>query len=118
LRRLGEHQPSFSIFQHMKISTMRSGRINNVPTSQDAPAHVYHTKQKHPAGKGSLVASVTLPKTMHVDRFPVGYVVSVTPSGPAIVSVSNQTKYGFDVTLTSPNGGALSEGSFTVLVVG
>jgi hypothetical protein len=98
---------------------MRSGRINHLPTSQDAPAHIYHATHKHAAGTGSVTTSVKLPRTMHVDGFPTEtYVVSVTPSQPAIVSVSNQTKYGFDATLTSPNGGALAEGTIGVLVIG
>jgi hypothetical protein len=98
---------------------MRSGRINTLPTSQDAPAHVYHAKHKHGAGTGSVVTTVKFPKTMHQDGFPTEtYVVSVTPSQPAIVSVSNQTKHGFDVTLTAIDGGALAEGVLGVLVIG
>jgi hypothetical protein len=96
---------------------MRAGTINHLTTNQATQAHVFHTTHKH--GAGSVTTSVKLPKTMHQDGFPTEtYVVSVTPSQPAIVSVGNQTRYGFDVTLTSPNGGALAEGSFTVLVVG
>jgi hypothetical protein len=68
---------------------MRSGRINILPTSQDAPAHVYHAKHKHAAGTGSVTTSIKLPRTMHVDGMPTdAYVVSVTPSQPAITSVS------------------------------
>jgi hypothetical protein len=98
---------------------MRSGRINTLPTSQDAPAQVYHARHKHEAGTGSVVTSVKLPKTTHVDGSRLKPTSSAShQTNRFIVSVSDQTKYGFTVTLTSRNGGALAEGSFTVLVVG
>ena len=98
---------------------MQSHKINHLPTSQGAPAHMFHTSKEHPAGKGNVTVAVKLPKTMHVDGFPVEtYAVAVTPSQPCCASVSNQTRHGFDVTLTCLNGGALAKGSFSVLCVG
>jgi hypothetical protein len=98
---------------------MQSHRINHLPTSQGDPAHMFHTTKEHPAGTGNVVTTVKLPKTIHVDGFPVEtYAVSVTPSQPCAVSVSNQTRYGFDVTLSSLNGGALAAGTIGVLVIG
>jgi hypothetical protein len=61
---------------------------------------------------------VKLPKTMHVDGFPVNYAVSVMPDQPCAVSVTNKTRYGFDVTLTALGGGALAEGSMMLCVIG
>ena len=55
---------------------------------------------------------------MHVDGFPVDYAVSVTPDQPCAVSVTNKSRYSFDVTLTSLNGGALAEGSMMLCVIG
>ena len=98
---------------------MKSGRINTITTSQDAPAYVWHhTKHAHAAGSGTVTTTVKLPKTMHVDGFPVDYTVSVTPDQPCAVGVNNKTRYSFDVTLTSLNGGALAEGSMMLCVLG
>jgi hypothetical protein len=98
---------------------MRSGRINTLQTSQDAPGYIWHhTKHAHAAGSGSVTVTVKLPKTMHVDGFPVAYAVAVTPSHPCAASVRNQMRYGFDVVLSSLDGGALAAGVFSVVVVG
>ena len=98
---------------------MRSGRINTLQTSQDAPGYIWHhTKHAHAAGSGQVTVTVKLPKTMHVDGFPVDYAVTVTPDQPCAVSVTNKTRYSFDVTLTSLNGGALAEGSMMLGVIG
>jgi hypothetical protein len=99
---------------------MLSGRINSLMTSQDAPAYVYHhIRHAHAAGTGSVTTHVKLPTTKsHTNGFPTGYVVCVTPSQPAVASVSNQTPTGFDVTLTSLDGGALAEGSMMLCVIG
>ena len=98
---------------------MQSHRINHLPTTQGESAFLFQSMKEHDVGKGSIVVPVKLPKNMHVDGFPVeSYSVAVTPSQPCCASVSNQTRYGFDVTLTSLNGGSLAKGSFTVLVVG
>jgi hypothetical protein len=42
----------------------------------------------------------------------------VTPDQPCAVSVNNKTRYSFDVTLTSLNGGAMAEGSMMLCVIG
>jgi hypothetical protein len=98
---------------------MHAHKINHLPTSQGDPAHMFHTRKEHPAGTGSVVTTVKLPKTMHVDGMPnEAFSISVTPSVPAIVSISNQTRHSFDVTLTSPNGGAIAAGVLSILVVG
>jgi hypothetical protein len=98
---------------------MKSGRINTLTTSQDAPGYIWHhTKHTHAAGSGQVTVTVKLPKTMHVDGFPVDYTVSVTPDQPCAVSVNNKTRYSFDVTLTSLNGRALAEGSMMLCVIG
>jgi hypothetical protein len=98
---------------------MQSHRINHLPCSQGEPAHMFHTTKEHPAGKGSVVVKVKLPTTMHVDGMPKEtFAISVTPSVPAIVSISNKTRHSFDVTLTEPNGGAIAEGVLSVLVIG
>jgi hypothetical protein len=76
----------------------------------------HHTKHTHPAGSGSV--TVKLPKTMHVDGFPVDYTVSVTPDQPCGVSVTSKSRYSFDVVLSSINGGALVEGSLMLCVIG
>jgi hypothetical protein len=98
---------------------MRSGRIITLPTSQDSPAHVYHAKHKHVAGTGVVTTTVKLPKTIHQDGFPTEiFSVFVTPNQPVIASVSNQTRYDFDVTLTAIDGGAIAEGVLAILAVG
>ena len=98
---------------------MQSHRINHLPTSQGEPAHMYQTTKEHPAGKGSVTVQVKLPKNMHVDGFPTeSYSVSVTPSVPVIVSISNQSRYGFDCTMTSPTGSAIAAGVLSILVIG
>jgi hypothetical protein len=111
--------PFFNI-QHIEGINHAIWKIHRLTTSQDSPAYVWHTaRHAHAAGKGSIVVPVKLPKTMHQDGFPTeSFAISVTPSQPCAVSVSDQTRYGFDVTLTSLNGGALAAGSFSVLVVG
>ena len=94
-------------------------RINHLPTSRGAPAHMLATTKEHPAGTGGVTVAVKLPKTMHVDGFPVeAFAISVTPDQPCAVSVNNRTRHLFDVTLTSLNGGALTAGSLSVLVIG
>jgi hypothetical protein len=75
--------------------------------------------KEHAGGAGSIVVPIKLAKNMDVDGFPTeNYSVAVTPSQPCCASVSNQTRYGFDVTLTSLSGGALAKGSFSVLCAG
>jgi hypothetical protein len=94
---------------------MQAHRINPDYTGRTSD----HTSKTHPPGKGSIVVPVKLPKTIHVDGFPVeSYVVSVTPSQPVIASINNQTRYGFDCTLTSPNGGAIAAGVLSVICIG
>jgi hypothetical protein len=62
---------------------MLSRKINTIPTSQDQPCYVWHhLKHNHAAGNGSITVPVKLPKTVHVDGFPVDYVVAVTASQP------------------------------------
>jgi hypothetical protein len=98
---------------------MKPGKINTLTTSQDAPGYIWHhTKHTHPASNGSVTVSVVLPKTTHVDGFPVDYAVSVTPDQPCAVSVANKTRYGFDVTLTSLDDGLIRSGNLMLLVVG
>ena len=99
---------------------MKSEKINTLTTSQDQPGYIYHrAKNEHGAGTGSVTVAVKLPKTMHVDGFPVeSYAVAVTPSQPCAASVANQTRHGFDVTLTALDGGSLAAGQFSCLVIG
>lgn len=98
---------------------MQSHRINHLPCSQGEPAHMYHTTAEHPAGTGSVTVKVKLPTTMHVDGMPKeSFVTSVTPSTVCAASVSNKTRYGFDVTLSALDGGAIAAGSLDVLVIG
>ena len=89
---------------------MQLGKINQLITSKDQSTFVWHhAKHEHGAGTGSVTVTVKLPKTMHVDGFPVETcAVAVTPSQPCAASVSNQTRYGFDVVLSSLDGGALA----------
>jgi hypothetical protein len=62
---------------------------------------------------------VKMPKTLHVDGFPVvNFHVSVTPNQPCAVSVTNKDRYGFDVVLTSLDATPLVKGSFSVMVIG
>ena len=66
-----------------------------------------------------MTAHVKLPKTMHVDGFPKeDFHVSVMPSQPCAVSVSNKNRYRFDVILTSLDATPLVEGQFSVMVIG
>jgi hypothetical protein len=98
---------------------MISNRITTLMTSQDQPAYVWqHTKYKHAAGTGSVTTSVRFPKHKTFEGYPTDYVVAVTPSQPCVVSVSNQTSAGFDVTLSALDGGALAEGSMMLCVIG
>ena len=98
---------------------MQAHKINHLPTTQGAPAHMFHTTKEHGAGKGSVVTTIKLPKTMHVDGFPVEtFAISVTPDQPCAVSVNNRTRHSFDVTLSALDGGALKAGTIGVLVVG
>jgi hypothetical protein len=95
-------------------------RINTIPTSQDAPMHIWHhTGHAHAAGKGSVTVTVKLPAgRSYPEGFPSKYAVSVTPSQLCAVSVNNQTATSFDVTLTALNGGNLSAGTLSALVIG
>jgi hypothetical protein len=98
---------------------MRSSSVNHLPTSQGASAYIYHHHHKHAGGTGSVATQVKFPKHMSADGFPTdAYNVSVTPDQPLIVSIGKQDKYGFDLTLTSPNGGVVAEGTLSVLVIG
>ena len=83
-----------------------------------APCYVWHTLRHSHAAGTTVTVPVKLPKTTHVDGFPVDYVACVTQSQPCAVSVTNQTRYGFDVTLTSSDAQPLAKGTFGVVVVG
>ena len=81
---------------------MHSAKIVTLPTTQDQPAYVWHHRGHEHAGGNTVVPHVKLPKTLHVDGWPLAdYHVSVTSSQPCAVSVVNKDKYGFDVVLTS-----------------
>jgi hypothetical protein len=99
---------------------MIGSRINTLMTSQDQPCYVWHhTKRDHAAGDGTVTVNIKPPKTRsYVDGFPTDYHVTVTPSQPCAVGVTNKSRDGFDVTLRSLDGGALPAGTFSVLVIG
>jgi hypothetical protein len=98
---------------------MQVGKINELITSKDPRGYIWHhTRHTHPAGSGSVTVTVKLPKTMHVDGFPADYVAIVTPSQPCAASVTDQTRYGFTVTLTSLDAQPLAAGTFGVVCIG
>jgi hypothetical protein len=70
-------------------------------TSQDQPCYTWHTtKRDHAAGDGTVTVSVKLPRSRsYVDGFPVDYHVSITPSQPCALAVTNKSHDGFDVIL-------------------
>jgi hypothetical protein len=120
-RETADQQPPASLrfFTTKRIQNMRSGHAHTITTNQAHPAHFFHTKHKYGAGNSSVTTTVKFPKSMHVDGFPSDYFsASVTPSQPVIVSISNETRYGFDVTLTAIDGGAIAEGVLSVMVMG
>ena len=49
---------------------------------------------------------------------PPNYSVKITPSQACLVSVTNKTWNGFNVTLTPPSGVTLAAGTFDVMVIG
>ena len=49
---------------------------------------------------------------------PPNYSVKITPSQACLVSVTNKTWNGFNVTLTLPSGVTLAAGTFDVMVIG
>ena len=98
---------------------MHSAKIITIPTSQDQPCYCWHHRGHEHAGGNTITVGVKLPRTTHVDGWPLaGYHVSVTPSQPCAVSVTNKDKYGFDVVLTSLDAQPLVKGSFSVMCVG
>jgi hypothetical protein len=100
------------------LSKMHKGKVVTLSTSQDAPSYIWaHTKHTHEAGT-TVTVPVKLPKTLNVDGFPVDYVAIVTPSQPCATSVTNQTRYGFTVTLTSLDAQPLAAGTFGVVCIG
>jgi hypothetical protein len=97
---------------------MHKGKVVTLSTSQDAPGYIWtHTKHAHAAGT-TVTVPVKLPKSIHVDGFPVDYVAIVTPSQPCATSVSDQTRHGFTVTLTSLDAQPLAAGTFGVVCIG
>ena len=104
---------------------MHSHKINTLITSQGSPGFVwFHGNHAHGPvlqGDGYVVAHVKLPKThAYPGGFPVdSYHVTVTPSTPGCaVSVTNKDTEGFDVVLSSLDGKGMSEGTFSVMVIG
>jgi hypothetical protein len=97
---------------------MLSGKITSLMTSQDSPVFVWHhVNHTHDAGSGAVTVPVKLPRTKSHDGFPRAYTVSVTPSQPCVVSVTDKTSSGFNVVLT-PLSGTIAKGSIDVMVLG
>jgi hypothetical protein len=98
---------------------MLSNKIITLPTNQGESAFMWHHRGHEHKGGNTVTVRVKLPKTLHVDGFPLaGYHVSVTPSQPCAVSVTNKDRYGFDVALTSLDAQPLAAGSFSVMCIG
>jgi hypothetical protein len=69
------------------------------------------------AAGGSGGASVSTPVSFPVGSLPPTYMVHITPSQPAMVSVTNKTSSGFSVVLTPLSTATLPAGSFDCLVI-
>jgi hypothetical protein len=99
---------------------MLSNKIIAVLTSQDQSAFIWrHTAHKHAAGN-VVGTRVNFPKTKaYTEGFPhTAYHVSVTPSQPCAVHVTEQDQSGFRVVMTSLNDIPLAEGTFSVVCIG
>ena len=98
---------------------MLANKVITIPTSQDSPCHVWHHRgHEHDGGK-TVTTHIEFKKTAaHSGGFPSNsYHVSVTPSQPCAVSVTNKSQHGFEVTLTSLDGKPLSQGEISMMVI-
>ena len=66
---------------------------------------------------GSNGAAVTTAVSFPAGSLPPNYLVHVTPSQAAMVSVTNKTSSGFNVVLTPLSTVTLAAGTFDVLVI-